>query len=157
MFSMIMENMCCAYRPTFIRCLSINPPPPPPPPPLPGCTNPQSLSLGRHVITWCHAPPHELVHKGIACASYVRRTVLTSENLETPQGRARRDQLDHCASIHPERMIRRIGMSRDCTFARACARFHRFHRFHRKWEFAMAVHAFRLGPPLEESLQGKLP
>ena len=24
---------CCAYRPTFIRCLSINPPPPPPPPP----------------------------------------------------------------------------------------------------------------------------
>ena len=23
---------CCAYRPTFIRCLSINPPPPPPPP-----------------------------------------------------------------------------------------------------------------------------
>ena len=22
---------CCAYRPTFIRCLSINPPPPPPP------------------------------------------------------------------------------------------------------------------------------
>ena len=26
---------CCAYRPTFIRCLSINPPPPPPPPPPP--------------------------------------------------------------------------------------------------------------------------
>ena len=24
---------CCAYRPTFIRCLSINPPPPTPPPP----------------------------------------------------------------------------------------------------------------------------
>jgi len=24
---------CCAYRPTFIRCLSINPPPPPRPPP----------------------------------------------------------------------------------------------------------------------------
>jgi len=22
---------CCAYRPTFIRCLSISPPPPPPP------------------------------------------------------------------------------------------------------------------------------
>ena len=26
-------SACCAYRPTLIRCLSINPPPPPPPPP----------------------------------------------------------------------------------------------------------------------------
>ena len=34
---------CCAYRPTFIRCLSINPPPPPPPP-----------SSARH---WALKPP----------------------------------------------------------------------------------------------------
>ena len=35
---------CCAYRPTFIRCLSINPPPPPPPPPF----NHLSLSSRRN-------------------------------------------------------------------------------------------------------------
>ena len=42
---------CCAYRPTFIRCLSINPPPPPPPPP------PKSqLSRGSSSHTLASAP-----------------------------------------------------------------------------------------------------
>ena len=30
---LLYATACCAYRPTFIRCLSTTPPPPPPPPP----------------------------------------------------------------------------------------------------------------------------
>ena len=39
---------CCAYRPTFIRCLSINPPPP--------CTPPSAVALGVllvHCVSLC--------------------------------------------------------------------------------------------------------
>ena len=39
---------CCAYRPTFIRCLSINPPPPPPPP----------LALSLCAISLCPSSSH---------------------------------------------------------------------------------------------------
>ena len=40
---------CCAYRPTFIRCLSINPPPPPPPPPLPP---PPAATMFAGALKW---------------------------------------------------------------------------------------------------------
>ena len=43
---------CCAYRPTFIRCLSINPPPPHPPS--------QDLGWGERVREHGQASVHKL-------------------------------------------------------------------------------------------------
>jgi len=70
----------------------------------------QAQSKCQHTFSACKHPTRSLVEEESGCR----------EHLETPQGRTGRDKLDHCPSIHTERM-RRMGMSRYCAWAWAWA------------------------------------
>ena len=52
---------CCAYRPTFIRCLSMNPPPPPPPPPPRRRRRPHFFFTGGPPVIHIHTPHPQTV------------------------------------------------------------------------------------------------